>query len=174
MLNDIHNNHLHKTDDYGQVMCEKLWDDIHINKWKVHIGEQSTWQWRLWSRKQCSNHDITEQRSSVFSKSYRDIRVLKNGICKNLMTPKESGVILFSAIKLLWSTKLLVPCCGQPNEMIKNNITCNIHLLQWFSTFLRTRTPWAFIKFSRTPCLKASSNCYQRSSHGVTNSSAGV
>jgi len=32
MLNDIHNNHLHKTDDYGQVMCEKLWDDIHINK----------------------------------------------------------------------------------------------------------------------------------------------
>ena len=41
---------------------------------------------------------------------------------------------------------------------------------QWFLTFLRTRTPWAFIKFSRTPCLKASSNCYQRSSHGVTNS----
>ena len=47
-------------------------------------------------------------------------------------------------------------------------------LAQWFLTFLCTRTPWAFIKFSRTPCLKASSNCYQRSSHGVTNSSAAV
>jgi len=37
---------------------------------------------------------------------------------------------------------------------------------QWFLTFLRTRTPWAFIKFSRAPCLKASSNCYQRARLG--------
>ena len=49
-----------------------------------------------------------------------------------------------------------------------------IGLDQWFLTFLRTRTPWAFINFSRTPCLKASSNCCQRSSYGVTNSSAAI
>jgi len=38
-----------------------------------------------------------------------------------------------------------------------NTIHC---LSQWFLTFLPTRTPWAFVKFSRTPCLKSNSNWY--------------
>jgi len=27
----------------------------------MHIDVRSVWQWRLWSRKPCSNHDITER-----------------------------------------------------------------------------------------------------------------
>jgi len=32
----------------------------------MRIDVRSVWQWRLWSRKPCSNHDITERRTVFF------------------------------------------------------------------------------------------------------------
>jgi len=33
-----------------------------MNTLVMHIGERSGWQWRLWSSKQYSNHDMIKQR----------------------------------------------------------------------------------------------------------------
>ena len=42
-----------------------------------------------------------------------------------------------------------------------NELVVKLHAIgQWFLTFQPTRTLWAFVKFSRTPCLKPNNNWY--------------
>jgi len=65
----------------------------------------------------------------------------------------------FVEMNLIW---LALPMCvGLPHFCFSRINFCFVYcskccvLDQWFLTFIRTRTPWPFIKFSRTPCLQS-------------------
>jgi len=64
---------------------------------------------------------------------------------------KTNQLQLFAQISIRQIRKL--------SRVGNRNILLN-QLDQWFLTFQPTRTHWAFVKFSRTPCLKSNSNWY--------------
>jgi len=66
---------LHIKGDGGQAMFEQL-RSMHMKKWVMQIDEKSKWQWRLWSRKPCSNHDIIygvhdSDKKQIFNNAYQ-------------------------------------------------------------------------------------------------------
>jgi len=63
MLNHIHNNHSHNTDDNEQAMGKELRHDVQMSRWIImHTVERSNNTEGICGREQCNRHNISKQK----------------------------------------------------------------------------------------------------------------